>query len=153
MSTWPRERQHPFHPTSAPASRPWRKPTPPSRGPRAWGAKLRCLRNKLDVVASAGQTNHGRDQEQHHGDKEDGLGDLDGHPGDTAKAQNARDQRDDEKCNDPAQHDTASFSNSVSTSALIAPIVKTSRNRNKSSGHLGTRKRGKRPISTEQNRL
>jgi hypothetical protein len=62
-----------------------------------------------DVTASAHQSDHGRDQKQDHGDKEDRLGDFDGDAGDTAEAQNTRDQRDDQKRNDPAQHDTTSI--------------------------------------------
>src|SRR3954469_19224994 len=45
--------------------------------------------------APAGKANHGRYQEQHDGDKEDDLGDLDGSAGDAAEAQDACDQRDD----------------------------------------------------------
>ena len=55
----------------------------------------------LDVTASAHQSDHRRDQEQDHGNEEDRLGDFDGSAGDAAEAQNTRDQRDDQKRNDP----------------------------------------------------
>jgi hypothetical protein len=52
--------------------------------------------------ATARETNHGRNQKQHDRDEKDGLGDFDGYSGDAAKAQNACDQRNDQKGNDPA---------------------------------------------------
>src|SRR6266478_5807737 len=92
----------------APASRHWRTLTDPSRAPRASAEKSRCPRNSYsgsDAASSARQTDHGRDQEQHDRDEEDDLGDFDRGSGDTAKAQKARDQGNDQKRNDPAQHD------------------------------------------------
>ena len=65
---------------------------------------------RLDAGAAARQADHGRDQEQHDRDEEDDLGDFDGDAGDAAEAQNTGDQRDDQKRNNPAQHDTTSVS-------------------------------------------
>src|ERR1700722_10979475 len=107
ISTWPRARRRHFRLTFAPASKRWRRRTARWRDPRASGETSRCPRSNIspsDAVAPARQADHGRDQEQHHGDKEDRLGDFDGHAGDTAEAQNARNQRDDQERNDPAQH-------------------------------------------------
>jgi hypothetical protein len=71
-----------------------------------------------DAVTSARQTDHGRDQEQHDRDKEDRFGDFDGYSGDAAEAQNASDQGDYQKRNDPAQHgQDLRFRLSVSSSA------------------------------------
>ena len=69
------------------------------------GDALEIAVSASDPRASARQTDHRRDQEQDDGDEEDRLGDFDGGAGDAAEAQNACDQRDDQKRNDPAQHD------------------------------------------------
>src|SRR6266478_5010123 len=110
----------------APASRHWRTLTDPSRAPRASAETSRCPRNSYsgsDAGSSARQTDHGRDQEQHDRDEEDDLGVFDRGSGDTAKAQNARDQGNDQKRNDPAQHDMhLLFPRSGSSiSAITAP--------------------------------
>ncbi len=63
---------------------------------------------RSDPGAPARQADHGRDQEQHDRDEEDGLGDFDGRAGDAAEAQNTRDQRNNQKRNNPAQHDKTS---------------------------------------------
>ena len=76
------------------------------RVPRAPAARWRCPRSnakaRLKPRTPARQSHHGRDQEQDDGDEEDHLGDFDRGAGDAAEAQNARDQRDDQKRNDPA---------------------------------------------------
>ena len=98
----------------------------PSRVPRASAARSRCPRNSASDArpgAAARQADHGRDQEQHDRDKEDDLGDFDGGAGDAAEAQNACDQRDDQKRNDPAQHDTTSVSTfcfDISATEIVA---------------------------------
>ena len=78
-----------------------------SRGHRPQGGDaLEIAVSASDPGAAAHQSDHGRDQEQHDRDEEDDLGDFDRGAGDAAEAQNACDQRDDQKRNDPAQHDT-----------------------------------------------
>lgn len=52
--------------------------------------------------AAAGEADHGRDQEQNDGDEEDDFGDLDRSAGDAAKAEDAGDQRDNQKRHNPA---------------------------------------------------
>src|SRR6266481_3223643 len=51
----------------------------------------------MNARTAARETHHGRDQKQHDRDKEDDLGDFDRSSGEAAKAQNACDQRDDQK--------------------------------------------------------
>src|SRR5712672_2147192 len=127
ISTWPREKPRRSHPTFAPASTPWRTPTNRSPAPRASAEKSRCPRDNgfaSHAGTSARQTHHGRDQEQHDRDEEDGLGDFDGGTGNAAKTQNACDQRDDQKRNDPAQHDqNLCFPLSVSTISATMSIA------------------------------
>src|SRR6187399_3294291 len=72
-------------------------------------APISIQRLPLNVASPADQPHHRRDQEQDDGDEEDRLGDFDGDAGDAAKTQNTRDQRDDQKRNYPAQHDTTSI--------------------------------------------
>src|ERR1700742_4920742 len=118
MSIWACERPRPFRLTSASTSLPSRKPTPTSRGRRASDALSRCPRADsyapLDPGAAARQADHGRDEKQDDGDKEDRLGGFNGNARDAAETQNTGDQRDDQKRNDPAQHDTLRFLLTVS---------------------------------------
>src|SRR6266436_747467 len=128
ISTWPREKPRRFLPIFVAASRPWRTPTNQSPAPRASAEKSRCPRNsdcfRSDAGTSARQTNHGRNQEQHDRDEKDDLGDFDGGTGNAAKTQNACDQRDDQKRNDPAQHDqNLCFPLSVSTISATMSIA------------------------------
>jgi hypothetical protein len=51
----------------------------------------------LHPRAPARHPDHGRDHEQYDRDEEDDLGDFDGGAGEAAKAQNACDQRDNQK--------------------------------------------------------
>src|ERR1700704_3557221 len=82
-------------------------PTRPFHDPGASAEESRCPRNSAsDAGTSARHADHGRDQKQYDRDEEDDLGDFDGGSGNTAESQNACDQRDDQKRNDPAQHDT-----------------------------------------------
>src|ERR1700722_11719400 len=59
----------------------------------------------LDAVSAARNADHGRHDEQDDGDKEDRLGEFNGHARNAAETENAGDQGDDEKGDDPAQHD------------------------------------------------
>ena len=98
------------------------------RGPRASAGRWRCPRSRflLDARAPAREADYGRDQEQDDGDEEDRLGDFDGDAGDPAEAQNARDQCDDQKRNDPTQHDTTSvwFRSARSVAPWLAETIR-----------------------------
>src|SRR6201996_5109394 len=149
-----------FRPMSAPASMRWRGRMKRSRVPRASAERSRCPRRSsvlLDPCTSAGEADHGRDQEQHYGDEEDDLGDFDRGAGDAAKTQNARDQRDNQKRNDPAQHgDNLCFHlpARLLTSRLVAKTIRRGtersswfkgRNRQKKPRFAGTKSAPVRP--------
>src|SRR6266702_426827 len=94
-----------FRPISSSVSRRSPRPTAPWPGPRASAGTWRCPRSgkRLDPAA-AGEADHGRDQEQHHRDEEDDLGDFDRRAGEAAEAQDTGDQCDNQKRHNPAQH-------------------------------------------------
>ena len=87
---------------------------PPCRAPRASAGRWRCPRNSARIgvrrcVRPRARPTTAETRNRIDGDEEDRLGDFDGGAGDAAEAQNACDQRDDQKRNDPAQHDTTSI--------------------------------------------
>jgi hypothetical protein len=59
---------------------------------------------KASAEAAAHSARDQRDQEQHQGDEEHDLGDAHCGAGNTTKSENGRDQGDDQKRNDEAQH-------------------------------------------------
>ena len=75
---------------------------------------LAGLADALVIIPAAQKTDHGRDGEQHDRDEEDQLCDFDSGAGDAAKAEQSRDERDNEKSDSPTEHGVTSLKFKIS---------------------------------------
>jgi hypothetical protein len=67
-----------------------------------------CPSPSLEWAASAQKADHGRDGKQHDGDEENELRDFDRGAGNAAETEHGRDERDDQECDCPTEHDVTS---------------------------------------------